>query len=205
MFVIVDYGVGNLTSILNMVKKGGNEAVISSDIDVVAKASRILLPGMGHFDNCMSRFNASGLREIITRKVFEEKVPVLGICVGLQMLMQSSEEGVEKGLGWISGKTVKFDLGRMASSFKVPNMGWLDVKATRPSKLWANLDDARFYFAHSFHVATDKEEDVLLIADYGYQYTVGIERDNILGVQFHPEKSHRFGMQLLKNFVENYS
>jgi imidazole glycerol-phosphate synthase subunit HisH len=197
MFVIVDYGVGNLTSIQNT-------AVISGNIEVVAKASRLLLPGMGHFDNCMIKFNDSGLREVVEQKVFQERVPVLGICVGLQMFMASSEEGDEQGFGWIKGKTIKFRQSQMDGSFKVPNMGWLDVQSTRSSKLWECLDDARFYFAHSYHVETIADSDILLSADYGYRFTAGIERDNILGVQFHPEKSHRFGMRLLKNFAENY-
>jgi glutamine amidotransferase len=204
MFVIVDYGVGNLTSIQNMLKKGGTYAVISGNEEDISKASKLLLPGMGHFDNCMLRFNASGLRPLIEKKVFEEKVPVLGICVGLQMFMRSSEEGIEKGLNWIAGDTIRFKQERMGSTYKIPNMGWLDVQSRKPSKLWANLADARFYFAHSFHVLPDNTEDILVEADYGYNFVAGVERDNIVGVQFHPEKSHRFGMQLLKNFSENY-
>ena len=205
MLVIVDYGVGNLSSIQNMIKKGGNSSVISGDPEVVAKASKILLPGMGHFDNCMIKLKASGLLPVIEKKVFEERIPLLGICVGLQMFMQSSEEGQEPGLGWIKGKTVRFDTSRMTdTTIKIPNMGWLDIQQAKKSPLFLGLEDARFYFAHSYHVQLDNEADALVKATYGYTFTAGIELGNIIGVQFHPEKSHRFGMKLLKNFVEQY-
>ena len=205
MLVIVDYGVGNLSSIQNMIKKGGNSSVISGDPEVVANASKILLPGMGHFDNCMIKLKASGLLPVIEKKVFEERIPLLGICVGLQMFMQSSEEGQEPGLGWINGKTIRFDTSRMTdTTIKVPNMGWLDIQQAKKSPLFLGLEDARFYFAHSYHVQLDNEADALVKATYGYTFTAGIELGNIIGVQFHPEKSHRFGMKLLKNFVEQY-
>jgi glutamine amidotransferase len=204
MLLIVDYGVGNLNSILNMLKKGGINAGISNNKNEISSAAKLLLPGMGHFDNCMIKFNESGFREIIERKVFDEKVPLLGICVGLQMFMASSEEGNEPGLGWIKGKTVRFRKEEMGNGEKIPNMGWLEVKREKESPLMAGLEDARFYFAHSYHVEVTDSSDILTSAEYGYKFTVGVERDNILGVQFHPEKSHRFGMRLLKNFAENY-
>jgi glutamine amidotransferase len=204
MFVIVDYGVGNLTSIQNMLKKAGTEAIISGQPEDIIAATKLLLPGMGHFDNCMEKFSSSGLRPLIEQKVFSEKVPVLGICVGLQMFMRSSEEGSLPGLGWIKGDTIRFKTERMQQPHKIPNMGWLDIQTTKNSKLTKDLTDARFYFAHSYHVQLDDTESELIRANYGYHYTVGIEKDNIIGVQFHPEKSHRFGMQLLKNFAENY-
>lgn len=204
MFIIVDYGVGNLTSIQNMLKKGGKQAIISGDANTIAKATKLLLPGMGHFDNCMQKLTASGLRPLIEKKVFEEKIPVLGICVGLQMFMDSSEEGIEPGLGWIKGKTIRFKPEHMSIPQKIPNMGWLEIQEKKPSPLLTGLEDARFYFAHSYHVQPERNEDNLVEAQYGYSFTAGLEYDNIIGVQFHPEKSHRFGMQLLKNFAENY-
>lgn len=204
MFVIVDYGVGNLTSIQNMLKKAGTEALISGKPEDISTATKLLLPGMGHFDNCMEKFSTSGLRSLIEKKVFDEKVPVLGICVGLQMFMRSSEEGKLSGLGWVNGDTIRFKADKMDSSLKVPNMGWLEINITKQSKLTQNLEQARFYFAHSYHVQLDKMGPRLITAQYGYEYTVGIEWNNIIGVQFHPEKSHRFGMQLLKNFATNY-
>jgi len=204
MFIIVDYGVGNLTSIQNMLKKAGQSATISSKAEAIADASKLILPGMGHFDNCMQKFNASGLRPLIEKKVFDEKTPVLGICVGLQMFMHSSEEGREPGLGWIEGKTIRFKQNQMAVARKIPNMGWLNLVQNKSSRLLTGIHEPRFYFAHSYHVAPEQESDKLVSADYGYEFTAGLERGNIVGVQFHPEKSHRFGMQLLKNFAENY-
>jgi glutamine amidotransferase len=204
MVSIVDYGVGNLNSVKNMLRKAGVEAIITGDPAEIAAASKILLPGMGHFDNCMIRFHESGLRPLIESQVFEKKIPVLGICVGLQMFMDSSEEGVQPGLGWIKGRTVRFRERKMDAGHKIPNMGWQDLKLVKPSVLMKDLDEARFYFAHSYHVEPEFASDKLLQCNYGYEFTAGIERDNIVGVQFHPEKSHRFGMQLLKNFALNY-
>jgi len=204
MFVILDYGVGNLTSIQNMLKKGGVTAVISGRKEDLEQATKILLPGMGHFDNCMQRFNDSGLKPLIEQKVFQEKIPVLGICVGLQMFMESSEEGLEPGLGWVKGKTIRFQSSLMKGDDKIPNMGWLDIKPQKPSPLLENLEEARFYFAHSYHVAPAEPGVPLINAYYGYEFTAAVEQDNLVGVQFHPEKSHRFGMQMLKNFALNY-
>lgn len=205
MLVIVDYGVGNLSSIQNMIKRGGNHSLITGNALSIASATKILLPGMGHFDNCMIKLKESGLLPVIEKRVLNEKVPLLGICVGLQMLMNSSEEGEEQGLGWIKGKTVKFDTDHMVTGkFKIPNMGWLDVQLEKPSNLFSGLEKSRFYFAHSYHVLVDNKSEILVKSEYGYNFTAGIESENILGVQFHPEKSHRFGMQLLKNFVERY-
>ncbi len=204
MVTIVDYGVGNLTSIQNMFKKAGVLATISNDKSEIESARKILLPGMGSFDNCMKRFNDSGFRELIERKALQDKIPTFGICVGLQMLMGSSEEGRLPGLGWIKGKTVAFDKKKMLDEHKVPNMGWLEIQQKKDSRLLINLEDARFYFAHSYHVIPDDKQDELISAHYGYDFIAGLEKENILGVQFHPEKSHRFGMQLLKNFATNY-
>jgi glutamine amidotransferase len=204
MIHIIDYGVGNLVSIRNMILKSGHSAEIVDSEKFIRDSSKLIFPGMGNFDNCMQKFEASGLREAVVNKVFNEKIPVLGICVGLQMMMESSEEGSEKGLGWLKGKTVRFDRARMNESLRIPNVGWLDVKKQKDSALLDGLIEPRFYFAHSFHVQLDNVNDSLLTADYGYQFTAAIERGNILGVQFHPEKSHRYGMKLLGNFSSYY-
>lgn len=204
MFVIINFGVGNLTSIQNMLKKVGVPAVISENDEEVAKATKILLPGMGHFDNCMQRFNQSGLRPIVEKKVLEQQTPMLGICVGLQMLMRSSEEGKEAGLNWIDGETLKFREEKLLPEQKVPHIGWQEIQGKKQSRLLDGLNEARFYFAHSYHVVPSNATDVLIEAQYGYTFAAGVEKGNIIGVQFHPEKSHRFGMQLLKNFAENY-
>jgi len=203
MIVIVDYGVGNLNSVYNMIRKVGGKVLISGEPDVVNAATKLVLPGMGHFDNCMIRFRSSGLAAIIEEKVIEKKTPLLGICVGMQMFMHSSEEGVEKGLGWVKGKTIRFRMPGEAN-IKIPNMGWLDVRVENQTRISEGLDNARFYFAHSYHVDVDDKSDVLLTSDYGYTFVSGIARANLIGVQFHPEKSHRFGMALFKNFVDKY-
>ena len=204
MLTIVDYGVGNLHSVKNMLKKAGVNSIISNKPDEIANASKLILPGMGAFDNCMEKLDESGLRQIVEQKAMKEKIPVLGICVGLQMFMESSEEGRLPGLGWIKGRTIRFNPEKMQDRQKIPNMGWNEITPKKESRLLQNLEDARFYFAHSFHVQPEEIKDELMTAHYGYEFTVGIEKDNLVGVQFHPEKSHRFGMQLLKNFGENY-
>jgi imidazole glycerol-phosphate synthase subunit HisH len=200
MIAIIDYGVGNLGSVKNMLKKAGFESVLASDISTVENAQKIILPGIGAFDHCMQKFNASGLRQLVTEKVTQEKIPLLGICVGLQMLMENSEEGIEPGLGWITGKTIKFKKESLGD-LKIPHMGWTDVKRSKDSFLTHELgDQPRFYFVHSYHVFPDHPEDELLSANYGYDFTAAVNRDNIFGVQFHPEKSHKYGMKILENF-----
>jgi len=200
MIVIINYGVGNLSSIRNMLKKIGVEAVISDNKDEIARATKVILPGVGAFDHCMAMFNNSGLREVVSKKALEEKVPTLGICVGLQILTEKSEEGSTPGLGWIKGQTIRFRQEQL-DKLKVPHMGWTNVHSRKPSCLTENFpEDSRFYFVHSYHVSLQDASDELLSAHYGYDFTAGIERENIRGVQFHPEKSHRFGMQLLENF-----
>lgn len=204
MVAIINYGVGNLASIQNMLKKSGVTASITDNTAEISSATKILLPGMGHFDNCMQKLNSSGLRPIIEKKAMEDRIPVLGICVGLQMFMENSEEGSEKGLGWIKGRTIRFKEDKMKEKEKIPNMGWLETEPAKSSPVLENLDEARFYFAHSYHVSLDDQKEELIKAHYGYDFTAAIEKENLVGVQFHPEKSHRFGLQLLRNFALNY-
>ncbi len=183
-----------------MLKKAGFESELASDEATVERAKKIILPGIGAFDHCMQRFNASGLRQLVTQKVMEEKIPLLGICVGLQMLMEKSEEGIESGLGWIAGRTLKFKKDQLGD-LKIPHMGWTDVQVSKSSELTAGLgEEPRFYFVHSFYVSPDNREDELLQANYGYDFTAAVSRANIFGVQFHPEKSHKYGMKILENF-----
>ncbi|PWT72747.1 MAG: imidazole glycerol phosphate synthase subunit HisH [Bacteroidetes bacterium] len=205
MLVIVDYGVGNLESIRNMLKKTGTESTISSDQNIILEASKLILPGVGAFDTCASKLKQSGLIHAINQKVKEEKTPILGVCVGLQLLLEGSEEGVLPGLGWIKGKVVRFKQERMNGGFKIPHMGWSEVELPRSSSLFKDLDiRPRFYFVHSYYPELVDEYDALVYANYGYPFVAGVEHENILGVQFHPEKSHKFGMKLLDNFVKNY-
>lgn len=205
MLTILDYQVGNLASIKNMLKKIGVEARISSDIEEINSADKLILPGVGAFDTCALKLQQSGLLTIINKKVLEDKTPVLGVCVGMQLLAEGSEEGDLPGLGWIKGRIVKFKKSLLPEGFKIPHMGWTDVMPCKSSKLFDDMhDEPRFYFVHSYHVEPDDSADTLVEANYGYTFAAGIERQNIMGVQFHPEKSHKFGMKLLANFVKHY-
>ncbi|HEY6901904.1 MAG TPA: imidazole glycerol phosphate synthase subunit HisH [Puia sp.] len=205
MLVIVDYGVGNLASMQNMFKKIGTDAVISSDEKIIRYAAKLILPGVGAYDTCAGKLQESGLTPVLNEKVLQGGTPVLGVCVGMQLLLESSEEGVLPGLGWIRGKVVKFRQEELPAGYKIPHMGWTDVKPARPSRLLEGFDeDPRFYFVHSYYPQPARPEDVLVRADYGKPFAAGMENNNIMGVQFHPEKSHKFGMQLLANFVKNY-
>lgn len=199
MITIVDYGMGNLGSIRNMFKRIGAQAVVTSDLDSIAKADKLLLPGVGAFDAAMACINRSELRRILDRKALEERIPILGLCLGMQLLTRSSEEGRLPGLGWIAAKTTRF---LAKSGLKVPHMGWNVVTPSRRSPLTEDLpDESRFYFVHSYCVRVEDEADSILKTVYGVDFDAGIQRSNIFGVQFHPEKSHRFGMKLLSNFA----
>lgn len=200
MITIVDYGMGNLGSVLNMLKRVGVEAEISSDAATIARAGKLLLPGVGAFDKAMARMEATGLREVLDRRVLEDGVPILGICLGMQLLTRSSEEGELKGLGWIAADTLRFPA---ESGIKVPHMGWNDVVPSHVSELTRDLpDEARFYFVHSFYVRADDRADVILQATHGIAFDAAVQHGNIYGAQFHPEKSHKFGMKLLRNFAD---
>lgn len=205
MLVIVDYGVGNLASIQNMLKKIGAPSKISSNGEEIGEAEKLILPGVGAFDTCAAKLQQSGLVEVLSKKVIQDKTPVLGVCVGMQLLAESSEEGILPGLGWIRGTIIKFRAALLPPGTKIPHMGWTDVTAVKSSKLFEKMyEDPRFYFVHSYHAQLLDESDALIYAEYGYRFVAGVERANILGVQFHPEKSHKFGMKLLENFYANY-
>lgn len=204
MITIVDYGVGNLASIQNILKKVGAASKISTSVIDIEQAEKLILPGVGHFDNCATKLQQSNVINALSQKVLENKAPILGICVGMQLLLSGSEEGNNQGLNWIEGKNVKFDETKVGN-LKIPHMGWADVHLQKHSKLFANMyDEPRFYFVHSYHAQINNTEDVLLTAEHGYSFACAVERNNIMGVQFHPEKSHKFGMQLFENFVKNY-
>lgn len=196
---IIDYGVGNLGSICNMLKRIGVSADIARETKHVASAKKLLLPGVGAFDNAMTRLNESNLKDILAEKVLGDKIPILGICLGMQLLMEGSEEGQAKGLGWIAGRATRIPA---SSSFKVPHMGWDVVQSVRNSPLIAGLPkDARFYFAHSYCVRVNDPQYVILRGRHGVEFDAAVQSGNIFGAQFHPEKSHRFGMKLLSNFA----
>lgn len=199
MITIIDYGLGNLGSVLNMMKKISVPAEITSDLDKIQKAKKILLPGVGAFDPAMEKLTGTGLRGVLDEKALVEKIPVLGICLGMQLLTRGSEEGKLQGLNWVPSFTYKFP----SSNLKVPHMGWNLVHKKNDSPLNENFtDDFRFYFVHSYYVKVDDDGNSILQTTYGITFDSGVQRDNIFGAQFHPEKSHRFGMQLFKNFAK---
>jgi glutamine amidotransferase len=181
-----------------MLKRIGVQAEIVDDPASLSMSTKILLPGVGAFDNAMNRINESGFREVLDKKALVEKVPILGICLGMQLLTRGSEEGVLPGLGWIAADTIRFP---DAQGLKVPHMGWNVVKQATSSPLAADLPpEPRFYFVHSYRVHVDNEENSILKCHYGIEFDAAIQHGNIFGAQFHPEKSHKFGMQFLKNF-----
>ena len=205
MITIIDYKTGNLASIANMLKKIGSPSVITSSAAEIARASKLILPGVGAFDTGMRNLIALGLLDVLNRKVLEDRVPILGICLGMQLFVGGSEEGELPGLGWVEGSVVKFKPELSEKKLKVPHMSWNHTALRKESRLFDEMyDEPRFYFVHSFHVQLNREEDILAETGYGYRFTSALERSNIGGVQFHPEKSHKFGMKLLKNFAEKY-
>jgi glutamine amidotransferase len=202
MIVIIDYGIGNLASVLNMFKKiGVKEVVISSDPVVVARASKILLPGVGAFDGGMGNLEKSGLMPVLSQKALREKVPLLGICVGMQMLTKRSDEGQKPGLGWIDAETLRFDLPP-ALKLKVPHMGWDYIKVQKENPLIEINTKSRFYFVHSYYVKCIENNQSLATSHFGADFNCMVNKDNIFGAQFHPEKSLKFGMKLLDNFAK---
>ncbi len=200
MIAIVDYEIGNLAAIANMLQRIGAACEITADPATIARADKLILPGNGAFDACMQGLRATGLIPLLERRVLQDKTPLLGICVGAQMLGQGSAEGLEPGLGWL-----QMQVRRLVSQpgYRVPHMGWCPVKKSETAgALFDNLDDeARFYFVHSYYLQPEHACDVLLTANYGFEFAAAVGHTNIVGLQFHPEKSHRFGKQLLRNFA----
>jgi len=199
MITIVDYGMGNLGSIVNMFKRIGCETQVTSEPGKLQDAGKILLPGVGSFDKAIQRINDSGLREVLDERVLQDKIPVLGICLGMQLLTNGSEEGVLPGLGWIKASCKKFPV---TTGLKVPHMGWNIVRPSNESPLIRELpEESRYYFVHSYYVSVEDGRDSMLTTTYGIQFDSAIQHGNIFGAQFHPEKSHKFGMQFLQGFA----
>jgi glutamine amidotransferase len=200
--VIIDYGMGNIGSIDNMLKYLGVKAIISSDVTVISNADKIILPGVGHFDRAMINIKNLDLMDILKEMAMVKKKPFLGICLGMQIMCKSSDEGVLPGLSFVQAEVEKFDFG-LDSKLKVPHMGWNKIHINKSSNILNGLeDDSRFYFVHSFFVKCQNEKDILAKTTYGFDFVSSFEVDNLIGVQFHPEKSHRFGVTLFRNFLE---
>jgi imidazole glycerol-phosphate synthase subunit HisH len=202
MITIIDYGTSNVGSVQNMLKKLGHKSLITSNPEELIQASKIILPGVGLFDVAMTNLKNLGIIEALNQKVIAEKTPLLGICLGMQLLTGSSEEGTLPGLGYIAGKTVKFKLPE-SSRLKVPHMGWSKVEIKKSALLFDDISKERFfYFVHTYHVVCDDPADILTETHYGYTFTSALERGHIMATQYHPEKSHKFGIEVLKNFAD---
>jgi imidazole glycerol-phosphate synthase subunit HisH len=205
MIVIIDYGFGNPKSVANMLRRVGAEVEISRDPEVVERADKLVLSGVGAFDAGMAQLEGTGLLPLLRSRVLDDRVPIIGLCLGMQLLTESSEEGRAPGLGWIPGRTVRFRFAGREPEPRIPHMGWNTVRIARPNAVLAaepgDESAPRFYFAHSFHVVCD-EPYVAGWTEYGYEFPAVIGSGHIWGTQFHPEKSHRFGMRLLRNFAE---
>jgi len=203
VIAIVDYGLGNIQAFANIYKRLEIPVTFAKKADDLAGATHIVLPGVGAFDWAMERLEASGMRATLDRLVLEEKRPVLGICVGMQMMAQRSDEGSAAGLGWFDADVRRFDESRIQGRTHLPHMGWNDVAPTDDQGLFQDMDSgARFYFLHSYYFAPNDPSDVLATTDYGDRFACAVRRGNVHGVQFHPEKSHGWGIRLLKNFTE---
>jgi glutamine amidotransferase len=200
--VIIDYGMGNLGSIQNMLSRIGVESVISSDAEVMKAADKLVLPGVGAFDNAIMNLNGLQLVEVLDRLVLNEKVPILGICLGMQLFSARSEEGQLPGLGWIDAETVRFRFEEGNGQLRIPHMGWNTVNVNQKRSIFNDMyDDSRFYFVHSYHVKCNDMANVLSTTSYGMEFHSAVIKGNIVGTQFHPEKSHKYGIRLLQNFV----
>lgn len=203
MVAIINYGLGNVKAFANILKSLNVPFSIASTPEELSKASKIILPGVGAFDHAMDKLNSSGLRETLEDQVLNKKVPVVGICVGMQMLAKRSDEGTKEGLGWIDAEVKKFDVSKIQFKTHLPHMGWNDIKATKTTPILKELEqNAKFYFLHSYYFVCNNSDNVIAEAEYGINFTCAASNDNIYGVQFHPEKSHQWGIQLLKNFSE---
>lgn len=201
MITIVDYDAGNPRSIINMLQYLGHRAELTGDPDAIARAERLILPGVGKFDWGMQRLHDKGLVAPLREAVERRAVPMLGICLGAQLLTRGSEEGDLPGFGWVPAQTVAFDRSRLDARLKVPHIGWADTDWNLGHRLAVDTPDARYYYVHSFHIACDDPATALCSTVHGYRFTAGVEKDNVFGVQFHPEKSLSFGMAVLDRFA----
>jgi glutamine amidotransferase len=202
MIVIVDYGMGNLRSIQNKIERLDENVIISSRLEDIERADRLILPGVGAFDAAMGNLRRLGMIPVLDKKVLRDHVPTLGICLGMQLFSKFGEEGNVDGLGWIDARTVRFDFSGNGHGLKIPHMGWNSITVRKPSPVLDGIDlKANFYFVHSYHVRCNDAADVLATTNYGLEFASMVQHDNIIGAQFHPEKSHFHGVRLLENFA----
>lgn len=203
MISIIDYGLGNVQAFINAYKRLNIPVNVAKNTNDFVSTNKIILPGVGSFDHAIKKFNSSGLRDLIEELVLNKGIPLLGVCIGMQMLAKSSEEGKLSGLGWIDGNVRKFDILKKKETQILPHMGWNNVVSKNENNLFKSIkNEKRFYFLHSYYFDPSKESNIIGETDYGFNFASAIKRKNIFGVQFHPEKSHHCGEQLLKNFSE---
>lgn len=203
MITIIDYGLGNIRAFVNVYERLNIPVSVARSVDDLESVKRLILPGVGAFDHAMTALNRSGMRDALDRLVLDNRVPVLGICVGMQILANTSDEGELHGLGWVNGTVRKFGSSAASPFLPLPHMGWNNVEPHHDSSLFSALDrDSSFYFLHSYYFECSNHEDAIATTEYGIRFSSAIHIDNIYGVQFHPEKSHHWGIQLLKNFAE---
>jgi glutamine amidotransferase len=200
MIAIIDYGLGNVIAFANVYKKLNIPAIIVKHAEDLKDATKVILPGVGSFDKAIQRLERSGIRQLLNEIVLHRHVPVLGVCVGMQMLANSSEEGTLAGLGWINGEVKRFNPSP-DNSIRIPHMGWNNLRLLKANSLLQGIDlDARFYFLHSYYFQCNRSQDIVAVTDYDREFACVVNFENIFGVQFHPEKSHQWGIRLLENF-----
>jgi len=202
MISIINYGLGNLKAIQNVYSRLGIKSNFVSTIEELSRATKLILPGVGSFDYAIDKLNKSGMLDCLNNLVIEKEIPILGICVGFQMMTKSSEEGKLEGLGWLNARVKKFDITNNESML-LPHMGWNDVEVSQNSPLFINLEHfSKFYFLHSYYIKSNIEQQIIAYSNYGGKFACALNKNNIFGVQFHPEKSHHFGIKLLENFAK---
>lgn len=203
MITLIDYGVGNINAFVNVYKRVDVPVRIAKTKEDLIGAEKLILPGVGHFDHAMTQLNNSGMRDTLDKLVLVDKIPVIGICVGMQMMANSSDEGTLEGLKWIDASVRKFDESKINQVTRLPHMGWNDVKPVKDIPLFNGLEkDAIFYFLHTYYFECNNQDDVMAVTEYGVEFASAAHHENKYGIQFHPEKSHSYGETLLHNFAK---